>query len=84
MRTAPATPARSKLSYKEQRELETLPQLIAQLEAAQKTITEKLADPDLYKKEPAVSQQLNKRFAEIDTLLLDYLERWEAIEVRGK
>ena len=73
-----------KLSYKEQRELETLPQLIADLEAEQKTISEQLADPDLYKQRPDEVQRLNNRFAEIDELLMENLEKWEAIEAKAK
>jgi len=72
-----------KLSYKEQRELEELPALIARLEAEQKTISEKLADPELYKQQPAEAQQLNARFAEIERQLLESLEKWEAIEARA-
>ncbi|HYD81779.1 MAG TPA: ATP-binding cassette domain-containing protein [Paucimonas sp.] len=80
-----SAPAKSKkLSYKEQRELESLPQLIEQLEAEQKTIGERLADPDLYKNQPGEVQKLNARFAEIDALLLENLEKWEAIEAKLK
>ena len=77
-------PKQKKLSYKEQRELDTLPALIAQLEAEQKTISERLADPDLYRQQPDQAQQLQRRFAEIDVLLLESLEKWEAIEARTK
>ena len=78
-----AAPAKSKkLSYKEQRELETLPQLIEQLEAEQKAIGERLADPDLYKNQTSEVQRLNARFAEIDALLLENLEKWEMIEAK--
>ncbi len=79
-----ATPKQKKLSYKEQRELDELPVLIASLEAEQKTISAKLADPDLYKQNPVQVKQLNERFAEIDLLLLDSLEKWEVIEARSK
>lgn len=73
-----------KLSYKEQRALEELPILIGQLEAEQKTIGERLADPGLYNKQAQEAQQLNQRYAEIDELLLQYLEQWEAIEAIAK
>lgn len=79
-----ASPKLKKLSFKEQRELEQLPQQIAALEAEQATITEKLADSALYAKEPAQAQQLSERFAQIDQLLVENLERWEAIEARSK
>ncbi|HWX02228.1 ATP-binding cassette domain-containing protein [Collimonas sp.] len=73
-----------KLSYKEQRELEELPVLIAKLEAEQKSITSQLEDPDLYKQKPEEVKRLNERFAEIDGLLLESLEKWEVIEARSK
>jgi len=73
-----------KLSFKEQRELEQLPQQIAALEAEQATISARLADPNLYAKEPADAQKLSERFAEIDQLLMDSLERWEIIEAKTK
>ena len=80
----PAVAKPKKLSYKEQRELETLPGLIAGLEAEQKAISHKLADPDLYRQRPDEVQRLNQRFAEIDELLLQNLEKWEAIEAKAK
>ncbi|MFC5475058.1 ATP-binding cassette domain-containing protein [Paraherbaspirillum soli] len=80
----PAAPKQKKLSYKEQRELEELPLLIAKLEAEQKTISGQLADPDLYKQKPEEVKRLNDRFAEIDGLLLESLEKWEVIEARSK
>ena len=73
-----------KLSFKEQRELEELPKLIADLEREQAEIGTKLADPDLYRQDPTAMQKLNARFAEIDSLLLLSLEKWEAIEARTK
>ncbi|MBX9798037.1 MAG: ATP-binding cassette domain-containing protein [Burkholderiaceae bacterium] len=72
-----------KLSYKEQREMEALPALIAQLEDEQKAITEKLADASLYTQQPDEVKRLNQRFTEIDGLLLEALEKWEAIEARS-
>lgn len=72
-----------KLSFKEQRELEQLPAQIAELEAEQANISERLADPALYRKQPEDVQKLNQRFAEIDQLLMKSLERWEAIEARA-
>jgi len=81
---ATAPPKLKKLSFKEQRELEQLPQQIAALEAEQATITEKLADSALYAKEPAQAQRLSERFAQIDQLLVESLERWEVIEARSK
>jgi len=76
-------PKQKKLSYKEQRDLEALPQRIAELEEEQKAIGEKLADSAIYA-QPDEVKELNRRFAEIDEQLLEALERWEAIEAKAK
>jgi ATP-binding cassette subfamily F protein uup len=80
---APA-PKAKRLSFKEQRELDELPAQIAALEAEQKSITEKLADPNLYREQPAEVKKLNERYAELDKQLMASLEKWEAIEARNK
>jgi ATP-binding cassette subfamily F protein uup len=73
-----------KLSYKEQRELEELPKLIASLEDEQAVLAGQLSHPDFYKKTPAEAKRLNARVAEIETELLSALEKWEEIEARAK
>ena len=80
----PAAAKPKKLSYKEQRELDGLPVLIAQLEAEQKMISAQLTDPDSYKQKPEELARLNKRFAALDGELMEALEKWELIEARGK
>ncbi len=82
---APAAASKpKKLSFKEQRELEQLPQQIADLETEQAAISARLADPDLYRKDPGEAQRLNERYAEIDDALMTALQRWEEIEARSK
>ena len=80
---APAQAKGKKLSYKEQRELEELPQLIAKLEDEQTALNLTLSDPDFYKKTPAEAKRLNERIAQIEEELMTALERWEAIESRN-
>ena len=75
---AAAKPAR-KLSYKEQRELEALPQRITDLEAEQAEIHRLLADGSLYASDNARALALASRSAEIDEALLAALERWEIL-----
>ncbi|MCD2518869.1 ATP-binding cassette domain-containing protein [Massilia sp. G4R7] len=83
--TAQSTPSKKvKLSYKEQRELEELPQLIATLEDEQSAITAQLNSADFYKQNPGDAKRISARHAEIDELLLDALERWERIEARAR
>jgi ATP-binding cassette subfamily F protein uup len=79
---APAAPAPTKikkLSFKEQRELDGLPDLIAALEAEQKEINEALADGSLYSIDNVRAMKLATRSAEIDDELLAALERWEVL-----
>jgi ATP-binding cassette subfamily F protein uup len=73
-----------KLSYKEQRELDELPKLIAALEDEQAVLSGQLSDPDFYKKTPAEAKRLHARVAEIEEELLAALEKWEDIEARSK
>jgi len=75
---------KAKLSYKEQRELDELPILIASLEDEQSAITAQLNAPDFYKTNPADAKRMNARFAELEDLLLAALEKWETIDARNK
>ncbi|MEF8767119.1 ATP-binding cassette domain-containing protein [Candidatus Accumulibacter contiguus] len=70
----------SKLSWKEAKELAELPQRIAALEAEQKRIGERLADPALYQAPLQAARELSARLREIDEQLLALLDRWEALE----
>jgi ATP-binding cassette subfamily F protein uup len=78
----PVKKAAAKLSYKEQRELETLPQTIEALENEQKQLREALADPQIYVKDPQQAATWHARDAEIDDALLACLERWETLSAR--
>lgn len=75
-------PKADKLSWKEQRELASLPEKIAALEAEQALLTAKLEDPGLYQRNPPEAQQAAERLAAIDEILLTLLERWEVLESR--
>jgi len=80
---APRPPARpAKLSYKEQRELEALPERIEALEAEQKTIAERLAGSALYVDQPHLVAGLQARHDAIEAELMDALERWESLAAR--
>jgi ATP-binding cassette subfamily F protein uup len=86
---APAEPAapvakKVKLSYKDQRELDELPQLIASLEDEQSAISAMLNGPDFYKTNPADARRIQARSGEIEELLLDALDRWEKLEARAR
>ena len=77
---APPTPSRRKLSYREQRELESLPQRIEALESEQRSIEAALADGSLYASDHLRAAELGQRLSAIEDELLQALERWEALE----
>lgn len=70
-----------KLSYKEQRELDALPDEIAALEAEQAEINAQLSDPEIFKNYEKAGA-LQNRAEEIEMLLLEKLERWELLETK--
>jgi len=76
---ASTTAKTRKLSYKEQRELEALPELIASLEAEHKETQAALSDNSLYASDPAKVAQIHKRDTEIEDALMTALERWEQL-----
>ena len=73
-----------KLSFKEQRELEALPDTIAALEAEQKQIGAQLEDGSIFARDAKEGARLTERYAAIDDELLAALERWEALEAKRK
>ena len=75
----PVPGAKRKLSYKEQRELEQLPELISGLEAEQASIRQALQDPAIYANDNARAMQLHARDGEIEEALMHALERWELL-----
>ena len=73
-----ASPApKKKLSFKEQRELQALPELIEVLEQEQAAIAGELADGSLYARDPDRATELGARNTRIEQELLQALERWE-------
>ena len=84
-KTAPAREKqRAKLTYKETRELEALPGEIHALEAEQKSLTERMHAPEYFRQPPEALRADRERDAEIERLLHEKLERWEALEAKGK
>ncbi|HET7158430.1 MAG TPA: ATP-binding cassette domain-containing protein, partial [Burkholderiales bacterium] len=73
----------TRLSFKESRELEALPDAIAALEREQAQITSELADPTVYKDQPERLKTLQQRFEAIDIELKKSYARWEALEAKS-
>jgi len=74
--------AASKLSFKEQKELDEMPQRIEVLEREQEDITAALGSGALFRDNPAHARQLQQRASEIEEQLLTLMARWEALEKR--
>lgn len=79
-----AVPKKAKLSYKDQRALEQLPAEMEALETEQASLNEKLADGSLFVSDADAAAKISARLAEIDTLLLEKLERWEELDNLSK
>ena len=82
---ATATPAaaakpRKKLSYKEQRELETLPQTIEKLEQEIAALTAQLSDPNLYQPGNTKAGDLQSRLAATEQELEAAFARWAELD----
>ncbi len=76
---AKAAPPIKKRSNKEQRELDSLPGRIEELEREQAALRAALADVNLYAKDPKHATALYQRDAAIDEELLGALARWEEL-----
>jgi ATP-binding cassette subfamily F protein uup len=74
---------RKKLSFKEQRELEQLPDRIAALEAEQGALQNRLADPAFYQGPPDAVRELQTRLAALDADIDAALVRWESLEAKS-
>jgi ATP-binding cassette subfamily F protein uup len=78
-----AAPARKKLSFKEQRELEALPGRIETLEVRQRELHEVMSGPGFYKKPAPEISRLSGELEQVGRELAEALARWEELETRG-
>ncbi|MEN8175137.1 MAG: ATP-binding cassette domain-containing protein [Pseudomonadota bacterium] len=69
-----------RLSYKEKRELEQLPQRIETLEQELETLQGRLADPAFYRSVPGEVASCTSRLEAAEAELADCFERWEELE----
>jgi ATP-binding cassette subfamily F protein uup len=75
-------PTKTRLSFKEERELAELPIKIDALEREKAQISAAFANPALYRDQPEQVKQLNLRFAAIEAELASAMLRWEQLEAR--
>jgi ABC transport system ATP-binding/permease protein len=71
-----------KLNYKEQRELDELPQRIEALETEQVQLHQKLADPEFYRQSGVEIGKVTSRLEELERDVRAAYSRWEALEAR--
>ena len=77
----PVKPAKTvKRSFKEQREMESLPKTIEALEAEQRGLHARMADADFYRQDSAVINAAQARLEELEKTLEANYRRWEALE----
>jgi ABC transport system ATP-binding/permease protein len=81
-RSAGATPVktRTRLSYKEERELASLPDEIESLEREQTELTARMSEPDYHRLGGERLRGDRNRLAELEELLLQKFARWESLE----
>ncbi len=75
-------PVGKKLSFKEQKELDSLPKKIQALEVEQASLHQRMADPSFFKGTTQEITAANTKLASIETELASILERWESLEAR--
>jgi ATP-binding cassette subfamily F protein uup len=75
-------PAALKITFKEERELEALPEKIKDLEKEQKTIYHSLADPAFYRSGNDKVSNANSRLQALEKELIAAYLRWEHLEER--
>ena len=71
-----------KLTFKEQKLLEALPEQIAQLEEEQSGIQEQLDDPEFFKKTWQITQKATQRFEALGAELLEAYAQWEELDAK--
>ncbi len=77
---APQKPAEKKRSYKDQRELDLLPEHIEKLEAEQQQLVNLTSESDFYQKDNHIVNQTMSRLTEIETELSKAFQRWGELE----
>jgi ATP-binding cassette subfamily F protein uup len=72
--------AKRKLSYKEARELELLPQLIDELENEINNLQQQINDPTFFNQEQEKSSAILNQLAECESKLESAFERWQELD----
>jgi ATP-binding cassette subfamily F protein uup len=78
-----ASPAKSRLNFKEQRELAQLPDELEALEQEQSALTVRMGGADYHKQDATQLKADREQLNEIGRLLAAKFERWEALDQRA-
>jgi ATP-binding cassette subfamily F protein uup len=70
---------KNKLSYKDKRELELLPERIAELEAEQEALQQKMGAPDFYQQPDGEATRITGRVEQLNSELEQAYARWEEL-----
>ena len=79
--STPERPASRKLSFKHKHALETLPKQMEQLAAERAFLQTRMADPDLYRKNPAAFAEATAKLSRVEHDLAGAEERWLELEM---
>ena len=81
---ASAAKPKPRLSFKETRELESMPVTIEKLEADIAAVGTALADPALYTRDPAGLKELQAKLSGLEDGLARAMQRWEDLESQAR
>jgi ATP-binding cassette subfamily F protein uup len=82
--TRTTSPAKVKLTYKEARELESLPEDIEALEAEQHALTQRMCEAGYHQRPAAEIKADRLRAQQIEHLLAEKFERWAALDAKER
>jgi len=71
---------KKKLNFNDQRELDSLPKLIEDLDAEQEALTNKMASPEFYQQDKDVIAQTTQRLSDVEAEQAKAYVRWEELE----
>jgi len=72
----------NRLSNWEAKELEALPEKIAEVEAKQEALTAEMSNPQLYQENPERAGQIHEELAALEQQLEELFNRWETLEAK--
>ncbi|HKT79679.1 MAG TPA: ATP-binding cassette domain-containing protein [Vicinamibacterales bacterium] len=75
-------PGTKKLSYREQREFEALPERIEELESERTSLQQRVSGPEFYKEGAATISATLERLETIEREIADLYARWDALDSR--